>query len=167
MEKLSPSFNEIFTKTALDAFSFLVNRRDFEFCDVWHDPNADPRDLETKIRYRSPRVFVDIVLTEIDLGLFVFAWRIPTGAARGACWALQPTGVVNFDLYLQDHFGDSLPPLFLDLKKPIYLTEMYNQQSRKYARLLAARLPEAIRGTAGRLEKYGSELLDGVPSAFA
>jgi hypothetical protein len=43
---------------------------------------------------------------------------------------------------------------------------MFNEQTRKYVRIVVPRLAQAIEATAARLEKFGSELLSGDPAAF-
>jgi hypothetical protein len=158
--------DEVFVSTSVRAFGFLERRWNFQHCGILESDLDDPRDRERRSRYRSDRVVVDVTLTYIECGLFVTAWRIPSRAPTGACWDLCPTGVVDFDGFLKDRFGKDLPPLFPDLPRLVYLTDMLNEQFRRYMRIVVPRLAEAIEATAARLEKYGGDLLSGNPAAF-
>jgi hypothetical protein len=157
---------EVFVATSSRAFAFLEEGWGFRHCDILERGLTDPRDRETRSRYRSDRVVVDVALTYIECGLFVSAWRIPLGASASACWDLRPTGAVNLDHFLKDRLGKDIPPLFPDLPKILYLSDIVNRQVRRYIRIVVPRLAEAIEATANRLEKYGGPLLSGDPTAF-
>jgi hypothetical protein len=167
MARAPNQIEEIFVSTSVRAFAFLDRQWGFRHCGILQRGLDDPRDRETRSRYRSDRVVLDVALSHIASGLFVIAWRLPPSTPASACWDLRPTGVVDFDDFLKSTVGKDLPPLFPDLAKPIYLTDMYNEQIRKYVRIVVPRLAEAIEATAARLEKYGSPLLSGDPAAFA
>jgi hypothetical protein len=156
------SFDEMFCSSAVKAFSFLTEEWNFQFCGISHDELADPRDRRTIVRYRGAQAFVDVALTNIELGLFVYLWPVSSGTPNGPCWGLRQTNVINFDHFLQTKFGDTIAPVFEKLKRPQYLTDMYNQQPGKYAKLMASRLPEAIEATAARFKLFGWEALHDV-----
>ena len=151
------SFDEMFRSSVVKAFSFLTEKWNFQFCGISCDELADPRDRRTIVRYRGTQAFVDVVLTNIELGLFVYLWPANSATPNGTCGDVRQTNVINFDYFLKAKFGDTISPLFANLKKPIYLTDMYNQQPGHYTKLMASRLPEAIEATAARFKLLGGE----------
>jgi hypothetical protein len=157
---------EVFASASARAFAFLERQWSFRHCGILQTHLNELRDRETRSRYRSDRVVVDIALTYAESGLFVSAWRIPSGAPSGSCWDLRPAGIVNLDYFLKDRFGQDMPPLFSDHPRIVYLTDLLNAQVRRYMRIVVPRLAEAIEATAARLEKYGGDLLSGHPAVF-
>jgi hypothetical protein len=160
---MSQSFDEIFKSTVVKHFAFVTEEGALQFCGTSSDASADPRDRCTTVRYRSAQAFVDVVLTYITLGVFVYVWPVPSGIPDGdCCWDVRPTQVTNFDHYLQARFGDAITPLFPGLTKPKYLTDMYNEQPGRYVKLMSSRLTDAIEGTAARFAQFGREFLQKV-----
>ena len=159
MSQPVPSFDEVFRAAVAQHFAFLTVDWQFAFCGASSDDLSHPKDRRTIVRYRSAQAFVDLVLTYIELGLFVYLWPVPNGAPDGPCWDVRPTNMTNFDHFLKMQLGDSIPPLFHRLKRPRYLTDMYNEQPARYAELMASRLPEAIEMTAARFATFGREAL--------
>ena len=160
MNAQTPSFSDAFCKTAIAAFAFLTKEWQFEFCGISSDEHLDPRDRRTIVRYRNARVFLDVVLTHIELGLFVYLWEAPDSTSNGACWETRPLRTENFDHFLQSRFGDTIAPVFSNLTKPLYLTEVYNEHTVKYAKLMTTRLHEAIAATAARFQQFGRDALE-------
>ena len=119
MAETADQIKEVFASTTTRAFAFLERKWSFRHCGIREIGLADPRDRETRSRYRSDRVVVDVALTYIACGLFVTAWRIPLGTPAGGCWNLRPAEAIDFDDFLKDRFGKDMPPLFPDLALPI------------------------------------------------
>jgi len=166
MPPTTDNMNEVFGSSTKRAFAFLEERWGFRRCGIRADSGGDPRDRHTMSRYRSERVVVDVSLTQLSGGLFVVAWRTPASAASANCWDLRPSAVIDLDIYLKSRFGDRMSPIFPDLPRPVYLSDMFNQQLRKYMRTVLPRLGEAIEAMARRLEMYGDALLTGDPKVF-
>jgi hypothetical protein len=166
MAARSESMGEVFSSSSKRAFAFLEERRGFRHCGVRSDGEGDPRDQHTTSRYRSERVVVDVALTQLAGGLFVIAWRPPANEVAADCWGRRPSAVVDLDHYLKGRFGDRMPPIFPDLARPVYLSDMFNAQLRKYTRTVLPRLGEAVEAMARRLEMYGDALLTGDPKVF-
>ena len=160
MSPQSQTFAESFRSAVARHFAFLVVDWRFENCGTLQDDTVDPRDRRTVVRHRAPHVFIDVVLTYIDLGLFVYIWPVPNAAPRGPCWNLRPTNVLNFDLFLQARLGDAISPLFAGVAKTKYLTTMYNEHPTQYTKLMASQLPEAVERIAARFTEFGSEAIE-------
>jgi hypothetical protein len=141
------------------SFAFLTDAWGFRACVATRRSRDDPRDAETLVRYCRGDYVVDVVVTDIALGIFVFVGRLPTPASIQDCETAVPVTVRNFEQFLLSELGPKLTPPLPSMRPYKTFCEMYNKSPRRYLQIVSNQFPQAVQVLADRFKLHGGSLV--------